>query len=158
MGSRLARPAKSLRAAIARLRVLSLLSLVAMGALFAPPAMAATGSFVVNVGTTDLGDKNKGDGVCADVNNQCSLRAAIEEANALQNTLVGGVPSPHTITFTVTTVNIINGGLPQIAAPVTITGAPVVTTTVSGNNSGAGSKQGCLDLTDSGTAGLNHGR
>ena len=157
MGSQLARSAKLPRAAAARLGVISLLLLAATGALFAASAMAATGSFAVNIGTTDLGDRNKGDGVCADVNNQCSLRAAIEEANALQNTLVGGVPTPHTITFTVTIVNIINGGLPTIAAPVTLSGAPVVTTTISGNNSGAQQKQGCLSLTDSGTANLNHG-
>jgi trimeric autotransporter adhesin len=154
-GSRFSQPLKSLRNAAARLGVSALLALTLLG--IAAPAAAATSAFVVNIGSTDLADKNKGDGICADVNNQCSLRAAIEEANALANTLVGGVATPHTITFSVTTVNVINGGLPMIAAPVTITGVPGVTT-ISGNNSGAGSKQGCISLTDSGTAALNHGK
>lgn len=132
------------------------LVLFTVGLLLTGSALAASSSFVVNIGTTDLGDLVKGDGVCADANGKCSLRAAIEEANALSNTLVGGIPTPHTITFSVSVVNVINGALPTIAAPVTITGVPGVTT-ISGNNSGAGSKQGCLSLTDSGTVALNHG-
>ena len=136
---------------------LSLLLLFALGVVASGLASAASSSFVVNVGTTDLVDANPGNGVCADANGQCSLRAAIMEANALANSLVGGVPTPHTITFSVATINVINGSLPTIAAPVTITGTPGVTT-ISGNNSGAGSKQGCISLTDSGTAALNHGK
>jgi len=131
--------------------------LLAFGFAAAAPAGAASTAFTVNVGNTDLADKMPGDGVCADINNVCSLRAAIMEANALANSLVGGVPTPHTITFSVATINVINGSLPTIAAPVTITGTPGVTT-ISGNNSGAGSKQGCISLTDSGSAGLNHGK
>lgn len=134
---------------------LSGMLLFALGVVVGAPAGAASSAFVVNIGTTDLVDANPGNGVCADANGQCSLRAAIMEANALANSLVGGVPTPHTITFSVATVNVINGSLPTIAAPVTITGVPGVTT-ISGNNSGVGSKQGCLSLTDSGTADLNH--
>lgn len=135
-----------------------LLSLAAIGIGIGvtPSAMAASSAFVVNIGNTDLTDANKGDGMCADINGKCSLRAAIEEANALANTLLGGVATPHTITFSVNTVNVINGGLPTIAAPVTITGVPSVTT-ISGNSSGAGSKQGCISLTDAGMVALNHG-
>ncbi len=144
----------ALRKAVGRLAVLCLLS---VAGLLAAPAWAATSAFVVNFGTTDFGDVNKGDGICADINGKCSLRAAIDEANALANTLVGGAPTPHTITFSVTTVNIINGSLPTIAAPVIITGVSGVTT-ISGNNSGAGSKQGCLSLTDTGTVALNHAK
>ncbi len=133
------------------------LAVLSLGLLFAGPTLAASSAFVVNIGTTDLVDASPGNGVCADANGQCSLRAAIMEANALANSLVGGIPTPHTITFTVSTINVINGSLPTIAAPITITGVPGVTT-ISGNNSGAGSKQGCLSLTDSGTAALNHGK
>jgi len=132
-------------------------ALLSLGLFFSGPALAASSPFVVDIGITDLGDANPGDGTCADSAGKCSLRAAIQEANALANTLVAGIPTPHTITFSVTTVNVINGSLPTIAAPVTITGVPGVTT-ISGNNSGAGSKQGCLSLTDSGTVALNHGK
>jgi len=50
------------------------------------PVMAAT--FTVNT-TADTEDANPGDGVCADSSGNCSLRAAIMEANAL--------PGPDTI-------------------------------------------------------------
>ncbi len=45
----------------------------------APPDPGAT--FVVN-STADAGDANRGDGVCAAVTGACTLRAAIQEANA----------------------------------------------------------------------------
>lgn len=55
---------------------------------------------VVNV-TTDGGDTNPGDGVCDDGDCNCSLRAAIEEANALAgyDTISFAIPGvgPHTI-------------------------------------------------------------
>ena len=97
MGSQLARSAQSMAAAAARIGVLSLLSLGAISMFFAPPAMAATGSFVVNIGTTDLADKNKGDGVCADINNQCSLRAAIEEIADLVRHIINSLNGSYVI-------------------------------------------------------------
>src|SRR5262245_14226585 len=47
----------------------------------APPAAAAV-TLMVN-STADDGDSNRGNGVCATSGGQCTLRAAIEEANAL---------------------------------------------------------------------------
>ncbi len=44
------------------------------------PLLAAT--FTVN-STSDVGDNNAGDGVCNDGGGNCTLRAAIEESNAL---------------------------------------------------------------------------
>jgi uncharacterized repeat protein (TIGR01451 family) len=44
--------------------------------------MAPTATFVVDI-ITDTVDTIPGDGMCADANNDCSLRAAIMEANAL---------------------------------------------------------------------------
>ena len=54
---------------------------------FAAPVDGAT--FTVNT-TTDLGDSNPGDGVCSATGVFCTLRAAIEESNALggSNTIV----------------------------------------------------------------------
>ncbi|HEX4162868.1 MAG TPA: choice-of-anchor Q domain-containing protein [Acidimicrobiales bacterium] len=51
----------------------------ALGA--APRLAAAAATFTVNT-TNDTSDANPGDGVCADSDGNCSLRAAIEEANA----------------------------------------------------------------------------
>lgn len=48
--------------------------------LAAAPSQAAT--FVVNV-TADTPDAATGNGICADTNGNCSLRAAVQEANAL---------------------------------------------------------------------------
>ena len=45
-------------------------------------------------------DKNPGDGVCADINNKCSLRAAIMEANAFPGTDTIMVPN-GTYTLTI---------------------------------------------------------
>jgi CSLREA domain-containing protein len=44
---------------------------------------AAAGDFVVN-STADIADGNPGDGVCeTDITGVCTLRAAVQEANAL---------------------------------------------------------------------------
>jgi hypothetical protein len=70
----------------------------------------------------------------------CSLRAAIMFGNNRSGS--------HIINFSgVTTITVINGGLPQMRAPYTINGAGV---TINGNG------RACLDLTDSGTAAIGH--
>ncbi len=53
---------------------------VAVTVLFAAPAYAET--FQVN-STADAVDANPGDGLCATANGDCTLRAAVQEANAL---------------------------------------------------------------------------
>jgi len=69
--------------------------------------------------TGDLGDFNKGDGICLDGLGNCTLRAAIEEANTSAGTVdtikfnISGA-GPHTIQP--------NSGLPTIADPVIIDG------------------------------------
>jgi trimeric autotransporter adhesin len=71
---------------------------------------------------------------------KCSLRAAIMYGN----TRAGS----HTINFVgVTSITVINGGLPQMRAPYTVNGNRVV---INGNG------RACLDLTDSGTAAIGH--
>ena len=73
--------------------------------------------FVVN-STGDGGDISPGDGVCQAVTSKCTLRAAIEEANALPetDTIVFNIPGagPHTIQPT--------SALPTITDPVIIDG------------------------------------
>jgi tRNA threonylcarbamoyladenosine modification (KEOPS) complex Pcc1 subunit len=114
----------------------------AFAALVAAPAFATP--FVVAEGATDLGDANAGDCSCADTNGKCSLRAAIEEANACPN-------GPHTITFTALTVNVINGNLPAFTAPVIVTGPAAI------NGQGGVNKQGCLSFSDAQTANFAEG-
>jgi hypothetical protein len=122
-------------------------ALALAGALFTAPLFAAGGAFVVNTGTTDLDDKTPGDGVCADINGKCSLRAAIDEGNAL-----GGATAltPHAITFSVPQVDIINGGLPDLRAPFIVTGPAII------NGTGNGFAHGCFNLNDSGTMALGY--
>jgi hypothetical protein len=67
-------------------RVRSSLAMIVMLAMLAPVALAASPahaspSFNVNT-TADTHDANRGDGICADANGNCSLRAAVEENNA----------------------------------------------------------------------------
>lgn len=59
---------------------------VALGALWSLSVGAASITQYMNVDTTaDEQDTNPGDGVCVTASGKCSLRAAIQEANALQS-------------------------------------------------------------------------
>lgn len=111
-------------------------SLVLSGWFWTRRAQAAT--FVVN-STTDGSDTNPGNGVCATSVGVCSLRAAIEEANALAGT--------DTITFnlgsgspTITP----NSGLPFITTPVIINGATGGATRIQIAGTNAGSAYGLV--------------
>jgi CSLREA domain-containing protein len=79
-------------------RAYRLLFVLALLAFFvvapAPPALAAT--FTVN-STADDPDASPGNGVCQTTGGQCTLRAAIQEANALAG--------PHTIAFNIPTAS-----------------------------------------------------
>lgn len=90
------------------------------GWLLSPTAHAAT--FIVT-GTGDAGDRNAGDGLCdysANPGLQCTLRAAIEEANALGGTTM------HHITFGISGTGPFtitpNSPLPAITVPLGIYG------------------------------------
>lgn len=61
--------------------------------------IAHAAAFTVNT-TNDTVDATPGDGICADVNGDCSLRAAIREANALAGTDTVTVPA-GTYTLTI---------------------------------------------------------
>lgn len=90
--------------------------MVACLLLAAEPAHAAT-TFTVN-STSDAQDVNNGEGICATVSDECTLRAAIEEANASKgkDTINFAIPGagPHTISPATE--------LPSITKPVTIDG------------------------------------
>jgi CSLREA domain-containing protein len=80
-------------------RAYRLLSVLALLAFFvvapAPPVLAAT--FTVD-STGDDPDASPGNGVCRTAGGQCTLRAAIQEVNAL-------TPGPHTIGFNISTMS-----------------------------------------------------
>lgn len=83
-------------------------------------------TFTVN-DTGDTTDANLGNGVCADSNGKCTLRAAIQEANALTSC------SPLTINITATGTITLGSNLPTIAhSNLTITGPGADQLTVDG--------------------------
>ncbi|MCA9955525.1 MAG: right-handed parallel beta-helix repeat-containing protein [Anaerolineales bacterium] len=104
--------------------ILIVVSLLACGSWLLAQAVHAAGTTVVVNGSGDLSDLNPGDGVCdvlTSAGSQCSLRAAIEELNAL-----GPDTSPHRIEFDISGTGpftIMPGSeLPAITVPVVIDG------------------------------------
>jgi CSLREA domain-containing protein len=99
-----------------------LISLFALTALFVlpngfmsflqPTARAAT-TFTVN-STGDGADANAGDGICADSSGSCTLRASIQEANALAG--------DDTINITVTGTINLTGALPDLSTNLAVNG------------------------------------
>ncbi|HNG33922.1 MAG TPA: choice-of-anchor Q domain-containing protein, partial [Blastocatellia bacterium] len=86
-------------------------------------------SFTVN-NLSDVSDSNAGDGVCATSGGVCTLRAAIEEANALASSC-----SPLSINFSVTgTITLANGQLLITHPSLTVNGPGASQLTVTGNN------------------------
>ncbi|MDT5261167.1 MAG: hypothetical protein QOC61_171, partial [Acidobacteriota bacterium] len=105
------------------------------------PSPAPSGTFIVN-STGDGADSNIADGVCDDGTSHCTLRAAIQQANATAgaNTIAFNIPggSAHTITPT--------SPLPQVTDPVMIDGTTqpgfAGTPVISLVGAGAGSSHG----------------
>jgi len=87
-----------------------------------PHTASAQNVFTVDA-TGDNGDVNPGDGTCDDGTGSCTLRAALEETNALANAPAGpdeirfDIPGagPHTIQL--------QSGLPDVTDPVVIDGS-----------------------------------
>jgi len=104
----------------------------------ATPAFADI--FNVNTGTDAVQDPAITDHCAAQGDtSHCTLRAAIK----VGNTRAGA----HTINISVPLITVINGGLPTLMATFIVNGNHA---TIDGNG------HGCFDLTDSGTANLNH--
>lgn len=102
------------------LRLVSLLVVLGLALVMAAPrAHAAPATFTVNL-TSDESDANAGDGICETANvGECTLRAAIEEANQTADT--------DTINFAIAgsgvhRISITNGGLPTVDYPAIIDG------------------------------------
>src|ERR1051326_2360615 len=102
-----------------RIRALAIMVVCSVLPLISNISSAAV--FTVN-STTDAADANPGDGVCATAAAQCTLRAAIQEANALGGTNTVNVPAgTYSVATPLTTTNASN--LLTIAG----TGAPLTT-------------------------------
>lgn len=90
-------------------------------------------TFVVNT-TNDTADTTPGDGNCADVSAQCSLRAAISEANALAGDDIITVPAgTYTQTLVAANEDLNAGGDWDITSNITINGAGSGTTFLQAN-------------------------
>jgi len=110
---------RSLGSALALALLLSLFG----GGPAVEPALAA--SFLVDT-ANDTNDANPGDGVCADSSGNCSLRAAIEEANALAGA--------DTITLPAGTYTLTSGAqLPSVTSEITLDGAGSGSTIIQAN-------------------------
>jgi len=94
--------------------------------LFLVPGVATAATFVVN-STVDAADAAPGDGVCAAAFGACTLRAAVQEANALAGA--------HVITLPAGMYILTLGGLGVVPGKsITISGAGQATTMVDGNS------------------------
>ncbi len=105
------------------IKSLSYIGLISMGLLlvnFTAPVQAA--NFTVNIAADDADahDANPGDGVCSDALGDCTLRAAIEEANALAGADVILFASTFVDAILVLDAN--EGPLPVISTQVFILG------------------------------------
>lgn len=85
-------------------------------------------TFVVNT-TNDTLDATPGDGICADASAQCSVRAAISEANAFAGDDIITIPAgTYTQTLVAANEDLNAGGDWDIRSNVTINGAGAATT------------------------------
>ena len=117
------KPTIARRSSIVRLARLTVRLAVAVLAVTSSPSMAAI--FEVNT-TGNQPDTNPGNGLC-EISlgpGLCTLRAALEEANALPNELngPGGSELPDRIEFDIAppgvhTIEVLGSGLPEITAP-----------------------------------------
>ena len=116
-------------------RAAAALSVLFVAALLGPTPIARAATFVVN-STADVPDFLPGNGVCDSTSGAgtCTLRAAINEANALGGSHTIQVPA-GTITLTTTGASE-DGGLAgdlDILADITINGDGAATTIIDGN-------------------------
>lgn len=94
-------------------------------------AFASYGATFVVTTTADTQDATPGDGVCADAGAQCSLRAAISEANAFAGDDIITVPAgTYTQTLVAANEDLNAGGDWDIRSNVTINGAGAATTII----------------------------
>jgi CSLREA domain-containing protein len=97
--------------------------------------VAAAGDFVVN-STADMADANPGDGLCkTDISGDCTLRAAIQEANALEGADTVSIPGGmYTLTMEGAGEDAAASGDLDITDALTITGAGMDKTFIDANS------------------------
>lgn len=105
-------PARSVYVYAARTGVVLLIALTVLFLLSSRISRAAA-TFTVN-SLADTADANPGNGVCADAGGVCTLRAALQEANAFSG--------DDTINFSVTGTINLTGALPTISSNMIING------------------------------------
>jgi CSLREA domain-containing protein len=116
----------------ARLFLTAALLAASVGAL-APPPVAHAATFTVNT-TADTDDAAKGDGICADSSGNCSLRAAISEANALAGADTITLPAgTYTLTRTGAGENNNATGDLDLKSAITLNGAGANNTVIDAN-------------------------
>lgn len=106
-----------------------LFSIVVFFSAFAPLSLdAQAATFVVNT-TDDTADATPGDGICATASANCSLRAAISEANALAGDDIITLPAgTYTQVLVAADEDLNAGGDWDIRSNITINGAGAATT------------------------------
>lgn len=133
----------------ARRPVVALLvtSVSTAGLLVAVPRPAAASSYTVNT-TADGRDRSPGNGVCeTTVAGQCTLRAAIQEANATPAVDTVTVPAgEYVLTIAPAGDNGADVGDLDVTAPLTVVGAGSATTTVRAGSAPPGSPPEVLAL------------
>ncbi len=118
------------------LRILAIVAAVfgmTMGFLQQLKAVSATSNFNVD-SLTDAVDVNPGDGLCATAANECTLRAAIQESNALAGSDIINLPAgTYTLTLAGADENLSATGDLDLLDDVVINGTAVATTIIAGN-------------------------
>ena len=108
-----------------------LLSAVLAGCFFALPAAAPAATFTVD-STSDAVDATPGNGTCSTAGNVCSLRAALQEANALSGADIVAVPAgTYQLTISGSGEDLAATGDLDITSPIAVQGASARLTTVS---------------------------
>jgi CSLREA domain-containing protein len=132
----------SLRPKRSRL-VVGLLICALLAGIFAQTPQARAAAFTVN-SSADLADANLGDGICASSAGSCTLRAAIQEANALPGGDTIAIPSgTYTLRIAAGASDDASGDF-DVTAPLTIVGAGTGLTILDGGDPPLGSPPNVL--------------
>ena len=139
-----------------RIKALLFLIVVSISALTTVHGVAQAATFTVN-STGDTGDFSTGDGICSDGTGICTLRAAIEEANAIAgaDSIAFDIPTTD-IGYASSTDSFLiqpSSALPTITSPVTIDGYTQPGASANTNGPGLGSNAVLKIELDGSTAG-----
>jgi CSLREA domain-containing protein len=106
------------------------LAVVMSGFALAPASRVHAAGYTVNT-TADGRDTNPGDGQCKTASNTCSLRAAVQEANAAAGADTISVPAGRFVLNAADTGNFVAGSTAlEVSGSVTITGAGATSTVI----------------------------